>query len=134
MIPITASHGIMLRHCHNWNISTNGITAGHLTSRGRHFLGPERGRTGKRAVCVVQNESHGICLLIQIHYHRRHWCVSRLVPSAACQGFPLMSSACVLRSPPTGVGKSCLLLQFTDKRFQPVHDLTIGAWFLTRYV
>lgn len=29
----------------------------------------------------------------------------------------------------TGVGKSCLLLQFTDKRFQPVHDLTIGAIF-----
>ena len=27
----------------------------------------------------------------------------------------------------TGVGKSCLLLQFTDKRFQPVHDLTIGC-------
>ena len=26
-----------------------------------------------------------------------------------------------------GVGKSCLLLQFTDKRFQPVHDLTIGV-------
>ncbi|PNJ47661.1 RAB2A isoform 7, partial [Pongo abelii] len=25
------------------------------------------------------------------------------------------------------VGKSCLLLQFTDKRFQPVHDLTIGT-------
>ena len=25
----------------------------------------------------------------------------------------------------SGVGKSCLLLQFTDKRFQPVHDLTI---------
>ena len=23
----------------------------------------------------------------------------------------------------TGVGKSCLLLQFTDKRFQPIHDL-----------
>ena len=31
---------------------------------------------------------------------------------------------------PTGVGKSCLLLQFTDKRFQPVHDLTIGKWLL----
>lgn len=27
----------------------------------------------------------------------------------------------------SGVGKSCLLLQFTDKRFQPVHDLTIGT-------
>ena len=27
----------------------------------------------------------------------------------------------------SAVGKSCLLLQFTDKRFQPVHDLTIGA-------
>ncbi|TPP60801.1 Ras protein Rab-2B [Fasciola gigantica] len=29
----------------------------------------------------------------------------------------------------TGVGKSCLLLQFTDKRFQPVYDLTIGVEF-----
>ena len=28
--------------------------------------------------------------------------------------------------PPLGVGKSCLLLQFTDKRFVQVHDLTIG--------
>ena len=31
-----------------------------------------------------------------------------------------------------GVGKSCLLLQFTDKRFQPVHDLTIGKFALKR--
>ncbi len=28
-----------------------------------------------------------------------------------------------------GVGKSCLLLQFTDKRFQPIHDMTIGVEF-----
>ncbi len=34
----------------------------------------------------------------------------------------------------TGVGKSCLLLQFTDKRFQPVHDLTIGVEFGSRMV
>ncbi|KAG7578759.1 F-box associated interaction domain [Arabidopsis thaliana x Arabidopsis arenosa] len=33
-----------------------------------------------------------------------------------------------------GVGKTCLLLQFTDKRFQPVHDLTIGAGFGDRMV
>ena len=26
----------------------------------------------------------------------------------------------------TGVGKSCLLLQFIDKRYTPMHDLTIG--------
>jgi Ras-related protein Rab-2A len=32
------------------------------------------------------------------------------------------------------VGKSCLLLQFTDKRFQPVHDLTIGVEFGARMV
>lgn len=32
----------------------------------------------------------------------------------------------------TGVGKSCLLLQFTDKRFQPVHELTIGVEFGAR--
>jgi GTPase SAR1 family protein len=32
------------------------------------------------------------------------------------------------------VGKSCLLLQFTDKRFQNVHDLTIGVEFGSRMV
>ncbi len=36
--------------------------------------------------------------------------------------------------PCAGVGKSCLLLQFTDKRFQPVHDLTIGVEFGARMV
>ncbi|XWS47279.1 hypothetical protein CRYUN_Cryun14cG0138700 [Craigia yunnanensis] len=34
----------------------------------------------------------------------------------------------------TGVGKSCFLLQFTDKRFQPVHDLTIGVEFGARMI
>ena len=33
-----------------------------------------------------------------------------------------------------GVGKSCLLLQFTDKRFNPEHDLTIGVEFGTQTV
>jgi Ras-related protein Rab-2A len=32
----------------------------------------------------------------------------------------------------TGVGKSCLLLQFTDKRFRHDHDLTIGVEFGSR--
>jgi Ras-related protein Rab-2A len=34
----------------------------------------------------------------------------------------------------SGVGKSCLLLQFTDKRFEPVHDLTIGVEFGARMI
>jgi len=34
----------------------------------------------------------------------------------------------------TAAGKSCLLLQFTDRRFQPVHDLTIGVEFGARMV
>eukprot|EP01061_Rhynchopus_euleeides_P042042 TRINITY_DN73454_c0_g1_i1.p2 TRINITY_DN73454_c0_g1~~TRINITY_DN73454_c0_g1_i1.p2 ORF type:complete len:208 (+),score=82.20 TRINITY_DN73454_c0_g1_i1:88-711(+) len=34
----------------------------------------------------------------------------------------------------SGVGKSCLLLQFTDKRFEPIHDLTIGVEFGARMV
>jgi len=34
----------------------------------------------------------------------------------------------------TGVGKSCLLLQFTDKRFQPGYDLTIGVEFGARMI
>ena len=33
-----------------------------------------------------------------------------------------------------GVGKSCLLLQFTDKRFEPVHDLTIVVEFGARMI
>jgi hypothetical protein len=32
------------------------------------------------------------------------------------------------------VGKSCLLLQFTDNRFRPVHDLTIGVEYGARVV
>jgi hypothetical protein len=39
-----------------------------------------------------------------------------------------------LSSLAAGVGKSCLLLQFTDKRFQPVHDLTIGVEFGARMI
>ncbi len=34
----------------------------------------------------------------------------------------------------TGVGKSCLLLQFVDRRFSAVHDLTIGVDFGSRVV
>jgi Ras-related protein Rab-2A len=34
----------------------------------------------------------------------------------------------------TAVGKSCLLMQFTDKRFQPQHDLTIGVEFGSRTI
>eukprot|EP00923_Selenidium_pygospionis_P050628 GHVN01087605.1.p1 GENE.GHVN01087605.1~~GHVN01087605.1.p1 ORF type:complete len:223 (+),score=23.57 GHVN01087605.1:121-789(+) len=34
----------------------------------------------------------------------------------------------------TGVGKSCLLLQFTDKRFRAEHDLTIGVDFGSRII
>ena len=42
----------------------------------------------------------------------------------------LLTLTCVT----AGVGKSCLLLQFTDKRFQPVHDLTIGVEFGARMI
>ena len=34
----------------------------------------------------------------------------------------------------TGVGKSCLSLQFTDKRFQPVHDVTLVKHFGARMI
>lgn len=33
-----------------------------------------------------------------------------------------------------GVGKSCLLLQFTDKRFRKFHDVTIGVEYGSRVV
>ena len=34
----------------------------------------------------------------------------------------------------SSVGKSCLLLQFTDGRFKQAHDLTIGVEFGSRTV
>ena len=34
----------------------------------------------------------------------------------------------------TAVGKSCILLQFTENRFVPVHDLTIGIEFGTKII
>ena len=34
----------------------------------------------------------------------------------------------------SSVGKSCILLQFTDKRFKSTHDLTIGVEFGSRTV
>jgi small GTP-binding protein len=34
----------------------------------------------------------------------------------------------------TGVGKSCILLQFTDKRFRQQHDITIGVEFGTNLI
>mmetsp|Transcript_20693 Transcript_20693/g.46047 ORF Transcript_20693/g.46047 Transcript_20693/m.46047 type:complete len:202 (-) Transcript_20693:1915-2520(-) len=34
----------------------------------------------------------------------------------------------------TGVGKSCFLLQFTDRRFQHIHDMTIGVEFGSRTI
>ena len=34
----------------------------------------------------------------------------------------------------TGVGKSCILLRFTDGRFRDSHDLTIGVEFGTRTI
>ncbi|XP_064444357.1 ras-related protein Rab-2A isoform X4 [Mirounga angustirostris] len=49
------------------------------------------------------------------------------IPSLGGWGVPFeVIKACV--------GKSCLLLQFTDKRFQPVHDLTIGVEFGARMI
>jgi Ras-related protein Rab-2A len=34
----------------------------------------------------------------------------------------------------SGVGKSCLLLQYTDRRFETMHDLTIGVEFGSKLV
>merc|ERR1712232_1369932 len=53
-------------------------------------------------------------------------------PSAAVQSLPYKYLFKYIIVGDTAVGKSCLLLQFTDKRFQPVHDLTIGVEFGSR--
>ena len=50
------------------------------------------------------------------------------------QRLALTTRECSVSLSRAGVGKSCLLLQFTDKRFQNVHDLTIGVEFGSRMV
>ncbi|EHB16570.1 Ras-related protein Rab-2A [Heterocephalus glaber] len=47
---------------------------------------------------------------------------------------PQIYDAYIMKELLSCVGKSCLLLQFTDKRFQPVHDLTIGVEFGARMI
>ncbi|GJS44889.1 Ras-related protein RabB1c [Tanacetum coccineum] len=47
---------------------------------------------------------------------------------------PMGASIAARQNTTIWVGKSCLLLQFTDKRFQPVHDLTIGVEFGARMI
>ena len=73
-------------------------------------------------------------LSVQVYHHRRHRSAQqcRLSPSHnMVMGHGAQSHQQLV---PAGVGKSCLLLQFTDKRFQPVHDLTIGVEFGARMI
>ncbi len=77
-----------------------------------------------RSRCGTRSCSHVVRVSLQVHHHWRHRCV---VPSSICdcnRMRELITPGLI-----AGVGKSCLLLQFTDKRFQPVHDLTIGECF-----
>lgn len=53
-------------------------------------------------------------------------------PAAQTQALPYKYLFKYIIVGDTAVGKSCLLLQFTDKRFTPVHDLTIGVEFGSR--
>ena len=98
---------------------------------------------------------HVVLVSFQVHYHRGHRSplsalamllhlvhppihshnhrFSLIFPSSVVVKSRVALSALVrwwrvvaCRGRGVGVGKSCLLLQFTDKRFQPVHDLTIG--------
>lgn len=61
-----------------------------------------------------------------------------VLEAALVQSLPFSLKAHPIRNPydfaPLGVGKSCLLLQFTDNKFQPVHDLTIGVEFGARMI
>ena len=82
-------------------------------------------------------------VLVQVHHHRRYGCGHRSPVRARIvhrrrrrRSFLLVHLLTLthVSLPRTGVGKSCLLLQFTDKRFQHVHDLTIGVEFGSRMV
>lgn len=67
-------------------------------------------------------KEHVIRLPFQIHYHRRY---RYELPFA---------TLCLSWRMTLGVGKSCLLLQFTDRRFRQKHEVTIGVEFNARMI
>lgn len=69
---------------------------------------------------------------VQVHYYRGYRSDLLFLLCVAAITRPRRLISCYRMS--AGVGKSCLLLQFTDKRFQPVHDLTIGVEFGARMI
>ena len=87
-------------------------------------------------------------VLVQVHHHRRYGYVYQRARASRTRAdrrgwrrrrrtrvsWHSHSHQLTYFYPHTGVGKSCLLLQFTDKRFQHVHDLTIGVEFGSRMV
>lgn len=79
--------------------------------------------------------SYVVRLPLQVHHHRRYGFVQNLCfDCVLSSGFMRIFFEFGVFVWIVGVGKSCLLLQFTDKRFQPVHDLTIGVEFGARMV
>jgi Ras-related protein Rab-2A len=66
------------------------------------------------------------------HHKRTSVCASPLHRNVSAMSYSYLFKYIIIGD--TGVGKSCLLLQFTDKRFQPVHDLTIGVEFGARMI
>uniref|UniRef100_A0A914RFW7 Uncharacterized protein n=1 Tax=Parascaris equorum TaxID=6256 RepID=A0A914RFW7_PAREQ len=69
------------------------------------------------------------CTLAEIHvkYVGDHSSAGRVALHVSIREGAALAGYRALKKEISGVGKSCLLLQFTDKRFQPVHDLTIVA-------
>jgi hypothetical protein len=76
---------------------------------------------------------HELRISLQVYYSRRFQYVHFL--SLTRGEHDLISPHLCLRlCLRPGVGKSCLLLGFTDKRFDQVHGVTIGVDFGTRLV
>jgi hypothetical protein len=72
---------------------------------------------------IARSVFRHVCLLVsvQIHHHRSVFHPSKALSINLSSVSRIIAIFChTLRSGDTGVGKSCLLLQFTDRRFQPV--------------
>ena len=106
----------------------------HLGAASRHFFcvgsrgfAKEMSYAYLLKYIIIGDTGKQLYSLRLLLHGRRFWCVPRNHSITTCFFFCFLSSF-------AGVGKSCLLLQFTDKRFQRVHDLTIGVEFGSRMV
>ena len=77
--------------------------------------------------CLSNSFKVKLTIILTIHYY-----INSLTRKEFSMSYSFLFKYIIIGD--TSVGKSCLLMQFTDKRFRAQHDLTIGVDFGARMI